>query len=199
MKKFLIIILYALTFTSVCATAQQSKVVIDAVRTLQCDFTQTRSSKMMTKKMVSQGKMYFISPDKLRWEYTTPEKILLVVNGDRILYKKNNKKEVADVSKKKMFKKISQLLLLFVTGDFLKENRYFNSTVTEEHGDQIVTLIPKKGDVKQLYSKVILHIKNGLVDTVEMYEKKGATTIIEMSNIKKDETFKSALFDTGKE
>ena len=35
--------------------------------TMQCDFVQTKSVKLLNDKIVSKGKMYYSQPNKLRW------------------------------------------------------------------------------------------------------------------------------------
>ena len=179
----------------ITTTASAQKLDHLSTTSLQCDFVQTKKSEMLSQKVMSQGKMYFVAPNKLRWEYNSPENILFVVNGDKILYKKNGHQDVNDVSRKKVFKKISQMMLLFVTGDFLKENKLFRTTIDGEK----VTLIPLKGDIRHAFSKVVLHIdrQRGVVTIVEMYEKRGDITLIEMKNIQKDGTIKQSLFNTG--
>ena len=81
MKQATIILLISLLSLNVSAqtklSAAEQKTVIErmdkaakAMTSMQCDFEQTKSMKMMSKKMVSKGIMYFRRPDKLRWQYT---------------------------------------------------------------------------------------------------------------------------------
>ena len=51
---------------------QQINAVASKMKTMQCDFVQTKYLKMLNDKMVSRGKMYYQQSNKLRWEYTSP-------------------------------------------------------------------------------------------------------------------------------
>lgn len=42
------------------------------IKTMQCDFVQTKRMKMLGSELVSKGKMSCSQPDKLRWEYLSP-------------------------------------------------------------------------------------------------------------------------------
>ena len=50
------------------------------MKTMQCDFVQTKYLRMLNDKMVSNGKMYYQQSDKLCWEYTSPYSYSFVLN-----------------------------------------------------------------------------------------------------------------------
>ena len=49
---------------------QQIEAAASNMKSMQCDFVQTKYLRMLNDKMVSTGKMYYQQSDKLRWEYT---------------------------------------------------------------------------------------------------------------------------------
>ena len=56
------------------ATDAQQKEIIDKItqasnemRTMQCDFTQEKELSFMNDKVLSEGKMYYKQPNKIRW------------------------------------------------------------------------------------------------------------------------------------
>ena len=51
------------------------------IASLQCGFTQTKTSVLVAGSAVSKGNMYYSSPSMLAWEYVAPIKSVLVVNG----------------------------------------------------------------------------------------------------------------------
>ena len=57
------------------------------MKSMECRFTQTKSMKMLSKKMQSAGKMYFKYPNKLRWQYTVPYDYTFILNADKIKIK----------------------------------------------------------------------------------------------------------------
>ena len=49
------------------------------LRSMQCEFVQTKHVKMLNQNVVSTGKMYYQRSDKLRWEYVTPYKYSFIL------------------------------------------------------------------------------------------------------------------------
>ena len=66
------------------------------MQSMTCDFTQTKSVKLLSDKMVSKGKMSYQQSNKLRWEYTTPYTYTFVLNGSKVTLKKNNRSDVIE-------------------------------------------------------------------------------------------------------
>ena len=77
MKKIVSILFLLLCVVSVTAaplTAQQKQDVIERInkaasglKSMSCTFTQTKYLSLLSDKMVSEGKMYYNQPNKLRW------------------------------------------------------------------------------------------------------------------------------------
>lgn len=106
--KNIIRIVILLLLCSVNLLAQNGTVTI---KSLTADFKQTKTMKMLGSSMVSTGKMCYASPDKLRWEYTTPYACTLVMNGQKVMFKRNGRKDVMDTQKNKMFREIGRVML----------------------------------------------------------------------------------------
>ena len=108
--------------------AQQQQIVAKinkataALNELQCDFTQTKSMKMLSKKMQSSGVMYYKKSNKLRWQYNSPYTYTFILNGDkvRIISAKSSKK--INVKDNKMFRHVSNIMIDTMTGEGLKSS-----------------------------------------------------------------------------
>ena len=92
-KLLLILVVFCIATTTVSAQAvseakirQQIEAAAASMKTMQCDFIQTKYLRMLNDKMVSRGKMYYQQSDKLRWEYTSPYAYAFVLNGSCLLY-----------------------------------------------------------------------------------------------------------------
>lgn len=169
---------YRITLTALClwltitAGAQ--------VSTIQADFIQTKTMKMLGDKIVSHGKMYHQQSDKLHWEYTSPYKYTFIMNGGKVLLMKNGRKDVIDTSKNKMFREIGRIML---------------SSVTTKSRQKTMDL-PLSKQMKAMYKRIVLHFnqKTSLVERVVMYEKNGDTTDIELKNVTTNKTIPAAVF-----
>ena len=188
MKRYILSVVCCLL--SVVLTAQglsEQKIIqkmasaAEKIKTVQCDFTQTKQSKMLKGEQVSEGKMFCQQPDKLRWEYTSPRASTLVLEGTEARLLKGTEQG----TRNKFIASMARMIMNSVAGKNLTDNKTFQVTAKEVPTKYVATLIPLKKDMKRLYSKLILHfnIKQETVTEIELYEKNGDRTLIELHNI----------------
>jgi outer membrane lipoprotein-sorting protein len=205
MQKLLISLLCLVALTLPCwsqtmLSAEQQKQVLDKIdvaaqtmKTMQCDFKQTKHMKLLSKNMESKGKMYFKQPDKLRWQYTSPYDYTFIINGDKVSL---NAKQV-DGRKNKMFRQITSIILRSITGGGLKSGSDFTVELYQADKNYFARLYPKKREVKQVYQMIEIHFNAALtmVSSVAMVEKTGDTTTVVLSNTKNNTAIDESLFD----
>lgn len=203
MRKYLyILIMCTLPFTAMAQSTNSQKVVqqisqaAQSMKTMQCDFVQTKHLKMLNDKMVSKGKMYYQQADKLHWEYTTPYTYTFILNGSKVLLKKGTRNDVINVSQNKMFKEIARIMMNSVVGKCLTDTKSFKTSISESQSEYVATLIPQTKDMKQMWTKLVLHFnrKQMMVSKVEMHEKNGDRTIIELLNAQTNKTIDAKQF-----
>lgn len=167
-----------------------------SISSMKCDFVQTKSLKMLGNKMVSKGQMFCKQPDKLRWEYTSPYAYTFILNNNKILLRKGKHNDVIDVNQNKMFKEIAKIIMNNVMGQSLTNKKEFSVSVAPKDRYYLITLIPQKKEIKQLFSKVILHYdkKAAAIVTIELHEKNGDSTQIELQNINKNTAINASMF-----
>jgi outer membrane lipoprotein carrier protein len=166
------------------------------IKTMQCDFVQTKHLKMLNDKLVSKGKMYYQKSDKLRWEYVSPYAYTFILNADKVLLKNQKRNDVIDVNQNKVFKEIARIMMNSVVGNCLTDDKSFKTSFTTTSTEWIATLIPQRKDMKGMCQKIILHFskQKGVVTQVELMEKNGDKTLIELKNTKQNETLDAKLF-----
>ena len=202
--KRLLILLFIFVSVHLSLTAQQSEAQIrqaitqaaSAMKTMQCDFTQTKHLKMLNDKMTSKGRMYYQQTNRLRWEYTSPYSYTFILNDDKVLLKNAQRNDVIDVNKNKLFREIARIMMNSVVGTSLTDDKSFKSTITTNNSEWIASLLPQRKDLKQLFQKIILHFskKNAMVKQVELIEKNGDKTVIELNNIRTNEKISADMF-----
>ena len=175
---------------------QQINVVASKMKTMQCDFVQTKYLKMLNDKMVSRGKMYYQQSNKLRWEYTYPYTYTFVLNGSRVLISKGKRNDVINVNQSKFFKEIARIMMNSVVGKCLTDSKDFKVSLTGASAEYVATLYPQQKQMKQMFQKIILHFnkQNSTVSKVELIEKKGDRTIIELKNVKSNAPINAKVF-----
>ncbi len=175
---------------------QQINAVASAMKTMQCDFVQTKYIKMLNDKMVSRGKMYYQQSDKLRWEYTSPYTYAFVLNGSKVLISKGNRSDVINVNQSKFFKEIARIMMNSVVGKCLTEKKDFKASISGTSTEYVATLYPQQKQMQQMFQKIILHFnrQKSTVSKVELIEKKGDRTVIELQNVKTNAPVNGKVF-----
>ena len=175
---------------------QQINAVASKMKTMQCDFVQTKYLKMLNDKMVSRGKMYYQQSNKLRWEYTYPYTYTFVLNGSRVLISKGKRNDVINVNQSKFFKEIARIMMNSVVGKCLTDSKDFKVSLTGASAEYVATLYPQQKQMKQMFQKIILHFnkQKSTVFKVELIEKKGDRTIIELKNVKNNVPINAKVF-----
>lgn len=203
MKKIvLFFMMFSLGFTVVHAQVNEAKVkqqinaVASNLKSMQCDFVQTKYLKMLNDKMISRGKMYYQKSNKLRWEYTSPYSYAFVLNGAQVLISKGSRNDVINVNQSKVFKEIARIMMNSVVGNCLNDNKDFAVSISGNATEYVATLLPKQKQMKQMFQKIILHFnkQKSTVAKVELIEKKGDRTVIELKNVKPNAAISSAVF-----
>ena len=203
MKKIIYLILMCLTPVLAMAQNEGEQKIIQKISkaaqsmtSMQCDFVQTKHMKLLNDNMVSYGKMYYQQNSKLRWEYTSPYSYTFILNDSKVLLKKGNRNDVIDVNQNKMFKEIARMMMNSVVGKCLTDKKDFKISVAETPEQYVATLLPQKKDMKQMFSKIILYVNKRqlTIAKVEMQEKKGDNTVIELKNIQLNKNINASVF-----
>ena len=102
-------------------------------------------------------------------EYTTPYACTLVMNGQKVMFKRNGRKDVMDTQKNKMFREIGRVML--------------GSVVVSSKQKQME--MPLSKQLRALYKSVTLYFNHSthLVERIVMIEKNGDKTEIELKNV----------------
>ncbi len=175
MKRRLLYIVALLLFPGLSAVAQEDLLdrilSVNVQPSLKADFTQKRHSPMLTEDIVSEGTVYLQQPDKIRWETVRPVRRTSVFNGE--------------ISSGRQFR--------------LPGRKDF--TVTEITGNKhyYVTLIPVRNDLKRLFTRIVLIVRNDslLIEEIQLFGNEGDYTILSFKDIKFNVDIDPSLFEKG--
>lgn len=154
------------------------------MRTLTCDFVQTKSLQMLKSKIVSKGKMCYAQHNKLRWEYTSPYSYTFILNNQSVWMKNDKGTNRINVSQSKMFKEITRIMMSSVVGSCVTDNRDFDVTLQGKDNNWKAMMKPKRNPMKQMFRTITVYfdLKRQMVIGVRMIEKNGDTTVIVLKN-----------------
>ena len=207
MLRSFVILLTCLSALSVMGqtklTSEQEKQVLakmdqssNALRSLQCDFVQSKRMKILSKEMQSKGILYFKKPDKIRWQYTSPYDYTFIMNGDKVQIKSAKTTKSIDIQGNKIFRQISTIILNTITGGGIKNSSDFNVELYESGDIYFAKMQPKKKEVKQVYSSIEVYFNSALtmVDTIKMIEKSGEYTVVKLVTPKINAAINESVF-----
>ena len=160
-----------------------------SMQTMQCRFVQSKTMAMLTEPSVSEGNMYFSSPDRLRWEYLTPYPFALVVNGERIVKVTDGQAEVLDGNSGRMYQGIVSMIMGSASVKKLFDATTFDIVLYDDGTCWKTEMTPKRRDMKRMFSQLVFHFdkKSQVIDHVEFVEPKGDKTVIRFEEIKLNE------------
>lgn len=159
-----------------------------AMKSLRCRFVQTKSLKVLDGKVVSEGRMCYTQPDRLRWEYTSPYAYLFVIHGSEVTVSSRGRKDVIDAGANKVVRQITKLMLSTVTGKCLSDERAFRVRMQRDGKRWKALLEPQKKELKQVFSRIDMTFDSERMVPVEivMVEQGGDYTRIELKEVETD-------------
>jgi len=166
------------------------------MRTLQCDFVQTKQSKLLSGKQTAQGRMMFAKADKLRWEYTAPFRFALIMDGRRVLMRDDRGTHEADADQQKVMATMIRTMMDCVTGKNLAATKDFSTTITAKGALWTATLTPQRKDLAQAFSRMRVNFDSakGVITQVALTERNGSETVIAFKNIRKNAALPASAF-----
>lgn len=167
-----------------------------AIKTLQCNFEQTKKMAMLEEPARAEGTMHYKSTDALRWAYTSPYTFAFVVNGDKVMTQSENKTEVVDVNKSRIYKGIANIILGSVSGKKLFDRTAFNVEIFSDGDFWRAELTPLKKDMKRMFSRLTFCFdkKSEIINRVEFTEASGDVTVIQFKDMVLNRDIDDKLF-----
>ncbi|MCF8068337.1 MAG: outer membrane lipoprotein carrier protein LolA [Desulfobacterales bacterium] len=209
MLRYIVIFLLALWLAPASVFAEQSLDVtpeeilskiqtsLSAVKTLETDFEQIRHLKVFEESLVSKGKLYFITPDQLRWETRNPYQTAFIFNqGDVARFEvKNGSLNKMNLPESKMFSEVMNQMMKILKGDFSAVEKEYNITVHRQNGIEIV-LTPHSESMAGMITSITLFLHPDKLRVNRLLILEGSEDKLEIlfSNEKENQVLDMALF-----
>ena len=106
--------------------------------------------------------------------------------GTKVMMRNNRRNDVIDVNQNKVFREIARIMMSSVVGNCLNNPKDFKATISTDKDQWIATLTPQRKDLKAMFQTIRLYFdrQKQMVQKVELTEKKGDKTVIELTNAK---------------
>ena len=165
------------------------------LNSIKSSFEQEKVLTLLTEKIVSKGEFWFKRNDKIRIEYKTPYTYLLIINGDQMITKDNQKESHVNTSSNKLFKQINRIIIDCVQGTILN-SKDFSAKVFQSQSQFQLQLTPQTKSIKEFFQTITITLdkKDYSVSELELLEPGGDTTRMRFSDKKLNLPIDDAVF-----
>lgn len=165
------------------------------LESLSSDFTQTKHMQLMEEEAVSEGKLFYRTPDVLKWEYHSPYNYKILFKEKELHINDDGEKSVTSLRSNKMFNKLLNLISGSVNGKLLEDPENFRITYYR-NGENVQAVIePQDASIRGMFNEIILIFNgNHVVDSVKLMEENGDFTQIKFKNITLNPDLDASVF-----
>jgi len=165
------------------------------IKSFSAEFLQTKHMKMMDGNPESHGKVYFKSPNTLKWEYVKPYDYQLLFKDSKLFIVEEGQLSEVDLSSNKLFDKMGELVAGSVNGKILMADKDF--IITYHHAGENVKalIIPKDQNLRGMFKEIWINFnQEHLIRSVRLIDPSGDYTEISMKNIKINQPIPPSVF-----
>lgn len=171
-------------------TAAQLKIL-----TITCNFQQVKELSMLSEKAISNGRFYFKKESKVRLEYLTPSKSLIVMNEGKIFTHDGKNSSKTDTHRNKALQQLNNIIVGSINGS-LFTGKDFTSKFFETAAQIIVELKPTSKVAQNILSNIVIVFvkKDFTAESIEMNETSGDKTLLTFSAKEINSVVNDSLF-----
>lgn len=189
---------FAQSFSPIKDEAATRKKLMDASQSttaIKSDFVQEKNLSMIAEKVISKGVFYFKKDGKIRLEYRSPFKYLMVISDGKVLIKDDQKSTQIDIHKNRMFQQVNNIIINCVKGDVFTSGD-FKVSLFENATQVKVEMTPLAKGMKEFFQSIFIFIdkKDYSANRIEMNELSGDNTIISFTNKELNGKIDDSLF-----
>jgi outer membrane lipoprotein carrier protein len=158
-------------------------------RTLRARFVQRKHLRLFKTEITTKGRIAFQRPDKLRWETLPPDASVLLVLGKRAeLRIPGERPRVIDLGRNRtMGVLVEQLLVWLGARPATDLERWYRVKIVKAGGATTLELSPKDAALRKHLRRIDVTFGADLsIETVRVRQRRGDTTTIEFSAIKRN-------------
>jgi outer membrane lipoprotein-sorting protein len=155
------------------------------INSITSSFTQEKVLTALTEKITSTGNFKFKRTNRVRIEYIKPFSYLMIMNGDKMKVKDEQKESHVNVKSNKLFQQINRIMIDCVQGTIL-DSKDFTNRVLENDKTFLLEMTPVSKGLKDFFKTIVLIVdkNDSSVQSIQMNEPSGDQTIITFTDKK---------------
>ncbi len=165
------------------------------VESISSGFTQEKILSALTEKITSSGKFWFKRSNKVRIEYLKPFVYLMVMNGDKMLIRDEQKESRINVKSNRLFQQVNRIMIDCVQGTIL-DSKDFSPKVFEDKNTYLLEMTPTSKTLREFFQTIVLVVdkKDYSAISIVMNEPGGDKTTITFTDKKLNTQLSDAVF-----
>ncbi|MDR5590331.1 outer membrane lipoprotein carrier protein LolA [Christiangramia sp. SM2212] len=165
------------------------------INSFSAEFSQKKHMKTMDGSPESEGKVYYKSPNTLKWEYTSPYDYQLLFKDSKLFIVEEGQLSEVDLTSNKLFDKMGELVAGSVNGKILMADKDFDITYHHAGENVKALIIPKDDSLRGMFKEIWINFNPELlIRSVRLIDPSGDYTEISMKNIKINQPIPSSVF-----
>lgn len=166
------------------------------ITSIQASFVQEKVFSFMEDKLIAQGKFWFVSPDKIRWEYVKPYPYIIIMGDGKMHVNDEGDTYSMDMRSNQLFQQMNTLITKSIQGKLLSEELNYDQKFYENENYYIVSFSPKDDQLKAYLAAIEIYFskENGQVLALKMIEAAGDYTFIKFSERIENKEINSSYF-----
>jgi len=158
-------------------------------------FIQEKHMKVLIRPLISEGLLFFQTPDSLRWEYQRPiESILIAHAGEIKKYIRKDGKIIVDAAANTpAMRFVTEEISSWLKGRF-EENPLFSARLEPVRR---IVLTPRDKAFENMIQRIelVLSERPGIIDSVMIYEGENSFTRLRFTNVEINRPLNRRLFE----
>jgi outer membrane lipoprotein-sorting protein len=181
---------WARNWDSIREAARQAK-------SIKAEFVQKKEMKILAHPLVSTGVFHYAAPDKIRLEYVSPVKSILLMNAKGIqrFFWRDDRFAKDTAMNMDALQVVYRDIRNWLNGDF-SSNKSFEPALEPGPAAKIV-LTPKDPSMKQFLERIDIGLaaRPGVLESIALHEGEAAVTRIEFRAVTLNEVLPESLFE----
>jgi len=167
----------------------------ETIENLQADFRQLKFMKTMEKTVESDGHIWYASPGKLKWSYTSPYDYELLFKDSSLYIIEDGKTRKMNTGNSELFEKMGELVAGSFNGRILEMDELFKTDFARDGKFVKATVTPKDENLAEMFSEILIFFNAAkYIEKVKLMEPSGDYTEIKMSNFKTNQKIPASVF-----
>jgi outer membrane lipoprotein-sorting protein len=155
------------------------------VVSLNSRFTQTKQVKLLNTKVLSQGKFYYKRGGEIRFDYSSPKTMSIIMLKDKLRIETQNKATTYDFARQPSLAELAVIMEACISGKVKELPDKYKVSYTLLSGFHVVTITNLKRSPDNPYTKIELHfdLDNYSLKELILFERSEDTTYYSFYNI----------------